>query len=851
MSTLHHDVVVALRRLRRAPVFAGGAVLVLALALGVNTAIFTLVQGVILRPLPFRDPERLAALSTLRPDTDRGAWSLPNLLDYRAQSRSFDGIGAAFQWSANVTGGNEAERLQGMRVTSNYFDLLGADAQVGRTLTAADERAAVALLSDGLWKRRFGGDAGVLGRVIVLNGDPFTIVGVLRSDFPAQIRDAEVFVPFETAIDPRRDNRALAFLRPIARVKAGVTMRQAAEELTAITARLRAAYPSTNGSDLSAAAVPLATDLIGQTGGLLGRLSGAVVLLLLVACANLASLQLVQASGRGRELATRMALGATRGRIVRQLLVEALLLASAGGLAGLVVARAGVAALLAISPATLPRAGEIAFDIRTVLFGAVLALGSGILFGLAPAVHLSRATLVTQAGSGRRTVGGDGRRLRSILIAVEVAISMVLIVTAGLLARSFVRILNVDPGFAPDRVLTVRLSLPRGRYAHTSDIDRFYQDLVSRVRDIPGAREVATANVVPLNGYYATADFEVEGQAVGAGTAARIALPDGQRRILPRAWACRSSAGAAFAETDRASSTPVAIVNRTLARKQFGTADPIGRRIIVHDAGAKTRIVEIVGVCGDIRHRGLDLDPPMELFVPIAQVPDATSIWLANNMYWLVATDGPPLNLANAFRRAVVEVDPQVPASFVRSMDQWLESSVAARRFTLRLIMFFAIAALVLAAIGVYTVAASVVAMRTREIGIRAALGASPEGLDPLAGDERHPPRRGRYGRRTARGVDCEPAAVRHALRRFARRSRNAPDRVGDLRRNRPRRGVPSRPPRPPCRSDRGAERANDFGIGGRLGSTVRTFAVGRQPAVCGRRSTSRRFTTHDCTDGG
>ena len=517
MSTLRHDVVVALRRLRRAPVFAAGAVLVLGLALGVNTAIFTLVQGVILRPLPFRDPGRLAALSTRRPDTDRGAWSLPNLLDYRAQSRSFEGIGAAFQWSANVTGGDEAERLQGMRVTANYLDLLGAEAQIGRTLTAADERATVAVLTDGLWKRRFGGDPNVLGRVMVLNGDPFTIVGVLRSNFPPQIRDAEVFVPFDTATDPRRDNRALAFLRPIGRLKPGVTMKQATEDLTAITARLRAAYPTTNGSDLSAAAVPLATDLIGQTGDLLGRLSGAVILLLLVACANLASLQLVQASGRGRELATRVALGATRPRIIRQLLVEALLLAVAGGLAGLVVARAGVAALLAISPATLPRASEIAFDVRTVLFGAALALGSGVLFGLAPAVHLSRASLGAQTGSGRRTIGGDGRRLRSVLIAIEVAISMVLIVTAGLLARSFVRILSVDPGFVPGHVLTVRLSLPRARYAHTSDIDRFYQNLVSRVRDIPGAREVATANVVPLNGYYATADFEVEGQAVEPG----------------------------------------------------------------------------------------------------------------------------------------------------------------------------------------------------------------------------------------------------------------------------------------------------------------------------------------------
>ena len=728
MSTLRHDVVLALRRFRHAPAFSAGAVLVLALALGVNTAIFTLVQGILLRPLPFRDPGRLAALSTLRPDTDRGAWSLPNLIDYRAQVRSLEGIGAAFQWSANVTGGDEAERLQAMRVTANYFDLLGAEAHIGRTLTASDERASVALIADGLWKRRFGGSPDAVGRVMVLNGDPFTIVGVLRPDFTPQIRDADVLVPFDTAADPRRDNRALGFLRPIARLKPGVTMRQAVDELTAITARLRTAYPDTNGSDLGARAVPLATDLVGQTADLLRRLSAAVLLLLLVACANLATLQLVQSSGRSRELATRVALGATRRQIVQQLLVEALLLAAAGGLAGLAVARTGVAALLAISPATLPRASGITLDIGGALFTAALAVGSGILFGLAPALHLSRATLAPNIGSGRRTVGGDGRRLQSGLIAAEVAVSMVLIVAAGLLARSFVGILRVDPGFVPGHVLTVRLSLPRTRYSRTSDIDRFYQQLVTRARAIPGAREVATANVVPLNGYYATAEFEVEGRPVEPGQ-----LPESHYRMVSagyfRALGVPLVRGRAFEETDRVSTTPVVIVNRRLAHRYFGGDNPIGRRLILHDAGAKSRVVEIVGVSGDIRHLGLEIDPPMELFVPIAQVPDATSIWLANNMYWLVATDGPPLHLANAMRQAVAAVDPQVPASFVRSMDEWLASSVAARRFTLQLIAFFAIAGLALAAIGVYSVGASVVVMRTREIGIRTALGANPRSL--------------------------------------------------------------------------------------------------------------------------
>jgi putative ABC transport system permease protein len=730
MHPIVHDAVVAMRRLRHNRFFTAGVIAVLALAIGAATAIFTVVHAIVLRPLAVAEPERLVAFFIARPDTDRGPVSLPNLQDYRAGTQSLAAIEACFQWSANVTGDGDAERLQGMRVTPGYFDVLGGSAAIGRVFTAADTEFGtrrIALISHGLWKRRFGGASDVLGSTVVLNGDAFTIVGVLRPDFPFQIRDAEIVAPFPPATDPRRDNRAMGFLRVVARLRPGVTLMQAKADLDGITARLRAQYPATNGTDTGVRIAGLQTEIVGESDRLLGLLFGAVCLVLLVACANLANLMLVREAAIRRDLALRSALGASRLRLLQQLAIEAVLLTSAGAIPGIAIAWIGVSVLLAISPAMMPRASEVTLDATSLVFAGAVALVAALLFGLLPAVQLSRHTERSDIRSFDRSVTSDARRLRSIFVAVEVALAVVLVFAAGLLARSLIRLQRIDPGFDSSGVLTIRLSLPRGRYQSTHDIDGFVAQLGPRLSALPGVRAVAAANVVPLNGYLATADFLIEGEPPPRnGHRAEVHY----RMVSPEyleALRIPLLEGRRLDDHDRAGAAAVAVINEAMAERHFRDRSPLGARLLLYDeTPARPRPVEIVGVCGNVRHFGLHRDPVPEIYVPIPQVPDATSIWLGNNMYWLVASrDGEP-PLAAAIRHELRAVDAQVPASFIRTMDDWLEASMASRRFNLRLVVFFAVSALVLAAIGVYAVASAAAALRVREMGIRTALGATP-----------------------------------------------------------------------------------------------------------------------------
>ena len=451
-------------------------------------------------------------------------------------------------------------------------------------------------------------------------------------------------------------------------------------------------------------------------------LLGAVVVVLLVACANLANLFLVRATTRQRELAVRTALGASRSRIVGHVLGEAAVLGVLGGAAGLLVARMLVAALLAIGPADLPRVAEIGIGWSAAGFTLLAALGASVLIGLAPAVQAWRGDLRGALQGGERGSSLGGRRVRTVLVFAEVALSTVLLMTAAVLARSFQQVQAVDPGFRPAQVLTVRLSLPRARYNGRAAIESFYNQVQPRLASIAGVRSAAAANVVPMNGYLATTPFFVDG------VIAKDAPEAHYRMISPdyfRVLGIPLREGRSFTTADRHDAAPVAIINATFARRYFAGRSPVGRRMRLDDGEKVPREVEIVGVVGDVRHFGLEKEVTIEAYVPIAQVPDQTTIWLANNMYWVVHTDGAPLAVASTVRREIAAVDPAVPASFVRSMDQWMAGTLAPRRFNLQLVAAFAAAALLLAMVGVYAVSAAAVAARRREIGIRAALGAS------------------------------------------------------------------------------------------------------------------------------
>ena len=718
------------RRIRHQPAFAAGVVVVLALAIGVNTAMFALVDAILIRPLPLADPDRLITFSIVRRGTDRQPLSLPDVADFTESSHSLAGITSLFGWSANLTGSGDAERLSGMRVASDYFGVTGATVALGRPIQADDERRAVALISHGTWQRRYGGATDVIGRPIILNGEAFTIIGVLRPDFVALVRDTDVVVPYSPATDVRRTNRAQGFLRVIARLKPGVSLDQAADDLSAVGRRLRANYPESHGADTAIRVVSLHDEVSGRSAPMLWMLLGAVVLVLLVACANVASLFLVRSTTYQREFAIRAALGASRGRIVGQLLGEAAILGVAGGTLGLMIAGVFVRALIALGPANLARVAEIGLDLRVAAFTLLASLAASLLVGIAPALQAGRHDLREALQRGARGSSAGGHRLRTLMVFAEVALSTVLLMTAALLARSFQHVQAVDPGFRPAHVLTIRLSLPRARYAGRAAIENFYNQVQPRIAALPGVRGVAAANVVPMNGYLATTPFFLDGVIEKDAPEAhyRMISPD-YFHVL--GIALRS--GRTFTGADRSDSAPVVIINETFARQFFSGRDPLGSRMRLDDGEKAPRDVQIVGVVGDVRHFGLEREATIEVYVPIAQVPDPTTIWLANNMYWVVQTASEPLAAANAARREIAAVDAGVPASFVRSMDQWMEGTLAARLFNLRLVQAFAAAALLLAVVGVYAVSAFVLSSRTKEIGIRIALGASRREVIGLA----------------------------------------------------------------------------------------------------------------------
>jgi putative ABC transport system permease protein len=699
---------------------------ILAVAIGANTAVFALVNAVMLSPLPFPDAARLVTIDQTRADSAREPLSIPDYRDLRDRTRAFDQMAATFQWIANLTGG-EAERIQGMKASASFFAITCARAALGRTLGADDERGAgarVVVLTHALWTRRFGASPAALGTTLVLNGDAYTIVGVLPPGFITPVRDAELVAPFPIDADPRRNARDAGFLKVLGRLRPGVAVNQARADLDAIMAELRAEYPATNATHIGTLVVPWHRALSANQRPVLLLLQAAVALVLLVACANVGNLFLASSIRRAHEFAVRAALGASAVRRVRQVLFETLIIAAGGGAGGLAIQSLVARVLIVLAPPDLVALAPPSVTTpRTLAFTAGVVLLTAVGFGLLPAFQLGRhsATLRTS-----RAASPANRRVRAMLVGAEVAIATMLIVTAVLLARSFERLQRVDPGFSSERLLTARLSLPRSRYPRTPDAARFVDALRPRLLAMPGVEDAAAVNVVPLNGYHATAEVW---------PADRPAPPPAERgqaqyrMISPtyvRTFGLPLIAGRSFDEHDTASAEPVVLISRTLARRYWTEATAIGAEIVVED-DRPARRARVAGVVGDVKHYGLDAEVTPDIYVPIPQVPDSTVQWLANNMYWGVRTSGDPSALRDAFRRALRDVDPDVPASAMKTMDEALEAALAPRRLNLRLVGAFGVMALALAAAGVYAVTSFGVAMRRREMAIRAALGARVE----------------------------------------------------------------------------------------------------------------------------